>query len=153
MTPAEVAHRARVALRDRVSPPAYARVAPAQAFALLFPGSPEEALRASRLDKLVHLPAGVGSLEFAVSAARELRAGRWSRFGRTVQLEDPPRWWRQHGGEGGWPDLPSGAIDHRHGGPAGGAQLAWELGRLTFLPTLALAARLTGQRGHPHQAA
>lgn len=152
MTPLEIAHRTRVALRDRLSPPAWARDSPGQAFQRLFPEGPEATLRASRLDRIVHLPAEVGALDFAVAAARELRAGRWSRLGRTVQLDDPPRWRRNYGASGEWPDRPSGRLDYRRGDLAGGAKPAWELGRLTFLPTLALAARLTGERAYAEQA-
>ena len=154
MTPLEIARRARVALRDRLSPPGWARRSPGEAFEHLFPQGPEAALRSSRLGYLVHLPAEVGALEFAVAAARELRAGRWSRFGRVVQLDDPPRWRRSYGGSTGeWPDRPSAALDYRRSDLGGGAKPVWELGRLTFLPTLALAARLTGERAYAEQAA
>ncbi len=152
MTPHEIAWRALAAARDRVRPPAWARRAPGEAFERFFPAGLEETLRGSRLDRLVHLPAEVGALEFAVVAARDLRAGRWSRFGRVVQLDDPPRWRRNYGGSGEWPDRPSAAIDYRRGDPAGGPKPVWELGRLTFLPTLALAARLTGERAYAERA-
>ena len=69
MSPSEIAHRARVALRDHVSPPAWARRTPGEAFERLFPEGAVAALRSSRLDRLVHLPAEVGALEFAVAAA------------------------------------------------------------------------------------
>src|SRR5213079_2256384 len=44
------------------------------------------------------------------------------------------------------------ALDYRRGEVAGGAKLTWELGRLTLLPTLALAARLTGERAFADRA-
>ena len=153
MSPAEVAHRARVALRDRLSPPAYARAPADDAFRRLFPEGLESALRASRLDRIIHLPADIGALEPALFAARELRAGRWSLFGRPIALDDPPRWRREPGRDGEWPDLPSGRIDYRSGAGQRDPKRAWELGRLTFLPTLALAARLGGERAYAEQAA
>ena len=48
--------------------------------------------------------------------------------------------YRNYASGGDWPEAPSAALDHRAGGP----KEAWELGRLTFLPTLALVARLSG---------
>src|SRR5262249_27645276 len=44
-----------------------------------------------------------------------------------------------------WPDVASARIDYRRADVAGGAKHVWELGRLTVLPTLALAGRLTGE--------
>jgi hypothetical protein len=73
-------------------------------------------------------------------------------FGRAVRLDDPPRWNRDPLGGGEWPDRPSRDIDYRVAGAAG-LKPTWELGRLTMLPTLALAARLTGERAFAEQAA
>ena len=153
MSPLEVARRAGTVLRDRTLPRAYARWTPDQAFERLFGSDWEGALRASRLDRLARLPAGVGALEPAVAAARDLRAGRWSIFGHPVTLDDPPRWRRDYLTGEEWPDRRSLALDYRHGGLAGGAKATWELGRLTFLPTLALAARLSGERAYAEHAA
>ena len=72
---------------------------------------------------------------------------RWRVFGHEVALDDPPRWNRNLRERRRWPDAPSAALDHRTGAVAGGAKATWELGRLTLLPTLALAARLSGDRG------
>jgi hypothetical protein len=60
-----------------------------------------------------------------------------------VRLDDPPRWNRNPVTGAEWPDVPSAALEYRGGTVAGGAKPAWELGRLTLLPTLALAARIT----------
>ncbi|HEY6865710.1 MAG TPA: heparinase II/III-family protein [Candidatus Eisenbacteria bacterium] len=156
MSPLEIARRAGTALRDRTLPPAYARWTPDQAFERLFGADWEAAVHASRLDRLdrlARLPAGVGAIEPAVAAARELRAGRWSIFGHPVKLDDPPRWRRDYVTGEEWPDRRSRALDYRSSGLAGGAKATWELGRLTALPTLALGARLTGERAYAEQAA
>ncbi len=51
-----------------------------------------------------------------------------------------------------WPDLPSAALDYHRTDLAGGAKYAWELGRLTVLPTLALAWRAGGEDAHAARA-
>ena len=151
MSPAEIARRAALAVRDRTLPPAYMRWSPDQAFERLFPAGWAQTLGGSRLERLVHVPAGAGAFEPVVGAARELGAGRWSVFGHAVRLDDPPRWRRDPLGGGEWPDRPSHRIDYRAAG-APGLKPTWELGRLTMLPTLALAARVTGERAFAEQA-
>jgi len=153
MGPLELLHRARAAARDRFSPPAYAALAPKEAFALLFAADRDEAMRTSRLGRLGAraLPAGAFARE--IEAAGALGRGQWTLFGRPVRLDDPPAWSADPVTGRPWPDLPSGRIDYRRSDVAGGAKHAWEAGRLTMLPTLALAWRLTGERAHAERAA
>ena len=146
MSAAEVAHRARIALRDRVAPPAYASWTPAQAGENLYAGGAANALATGLLPRWVHALEPAEEFAPAIAAARALLDGRWSVFGHDVRLEDPLRWRRNPLTGAEWPDGRSTAIDSRRAGVAGGAKLTWELGRLTMLPTLALAARLTGER-------
>ncbi len=146
MPAAEVWRRARRSLRERLWPPAYASWPPEEAFRRLFACPPGEALRGSRLGLLVRLPETPDPSAFAptLRAAAGLRAGRWELFGHGVVLDDPPAWRRNPLTGAEWPDQPAARLDYRRAGPAGGAKYAWELGRLTLLPTLALAYRLTG---------
>ncbi|MBI5710377.1 MAG: hypothetical protein HZC42_08760, partial [Candidatus Eisenbacteria bacterium] len=144
MGPAEAARRARIALRDRIAPPAYARLAPAAAFERLYDAGVEDVLRASRLAALVHAPADARAFAPALAAAEALARGRWSLFGHEVALADPPDWQANPLTGERWPDLPGRALDYRSADLAGGAKYAWEAGRLTMLPLLALSARLAG---------
>jgi hypothetical protein len=152
MSAAEIGHRARIALRDSVTPKAYASWTPAQAGERLYGGGATKALASSHLPRWAHAlepadePAGV------VAAARALLDGRWSVFGCQVRLDDPPRWSRNPVSGAEWPDVASAALEYRGGTVAGGAKPAWELGRLTLLPTLALAARITGERAYAERA-
>ena len=153
MGPGELLHRVRVATRDRLSPPAYASLAPKEAFALLYAADRAEVLHTSRLPRLF-APA-LASEPFAreIAAAAALARGEWTLFGRPVRLEDPPDWRRDPLIGGVWPEQASRALDYRRTDIAGGAKFAWEAGRLTMLPTLALAWRLTGERAHAERAA
>ena len=75
MTAGELAHRTRVALRDRFAPPAYEHWTPADAFARLFAGTPADVLRGSRLGALVHVPeraADAGAFAAEIAAAQEI---------------------------------------------------------------------------------
>ncbi|HTM57638.1 MAG TPA: alginate lyase family protein [Candidatus Udaeobacter sp.] len=145
MTPGEIAHRARVAARDRIARPRYTRQTPHQAFASLFDAGAEDVLRTSRLAALVHRidPAQCAA---EIAAAEALMEGRWTLFGHPVRLDDPPRWSANPMTGAAWPETSSADIDHRDTSHAGDPKLAWELGRLTVLPTLALASRATGDR-------
>ena len=157
MGPAEVAHRARVAARDRLAPPDYAGLTAAEAAARLFAGGPAAALRTDRLPRLPAPGLVPGTFESGPAAAATLAGagalarGEWALFGLPVRLGDPPDWNREPLGDYVWPDVPSRALDYRHAG--GAPRRAWELGRLTMLPTLALAWRLTGERAHAERAA
>jgi hypothetical protein len=145
MTPAEIAHRANIALRDRFAPPAWSRMAPTEAFARLFQGDATSVLRTSRLGRLVRsIDATNAAAE--VTAARALLERRWSLFGREVVLDDPPHWSTNPRSGLAWPLAPSASIDYHDVAVAGDPKDTWELGRLTMLPTLALAARVTGER-------
>jgi hypothetical protein len=108
-------------------------------------------VRGSGLARLARADALTGAdVSGTMSAARELLAGRWNVFGNEVTLADPPRWDHDPLTDAAWPDAPSGQVDHRD--PAtGGPKRVWELGRLTMLPTLALAARL-GEAGAAERA-
>jgi hypothetical protein len=133
MGPTEIAHRARIALRDRLAPPRYeietALAVCARAFGPDTPPPPAPPA----------IPEPVlGPLR---RAAHALTSGQWPLFGRTVRLDDPPVWHRNYATGGEWPDVSSRKIEYRRGGAAGGAKWTWELGRLTMLPTLACVAR------------
>jgi hypothetical protein len=153
MTPGEIAHRAHVFARDRVRPPAYARWSAPETCARLFPGGAHAALAASRLPALVEaMNARVPVIEAEVAAAQALMDGRWRLFGRDVRLGDPPRWNASPLSALEWPDAPSARIDYHDTSVAGDPKEVWELGRLTVLPTLALAARVTGDSAYAERA-
>ncbi len=107
----------------------------------------------ARLGGWLAPPADAGELESVVAAARAFERGEWSLFGHRVTLADPPDWNRNPLSGASWPDAPSRAIDYRRAGAAGGAKFTWELGRLTFVPDLALAARASGDRALARRAA
>ena len=151
MSPLEVAHRARIATRDRLAPPAWSRVDARAAFARLFQGDAAGVLRSSRLGALVR-SVEPGSCEDEITAARALLGGRWILFGREVRLADPPRWNENPLSGAAWPGRPSRTIDYHDTRLAGDPKLAWELGRLTVLPVLAQAARASGQRASADRA-
>ena len=153
MTPGEIAHRARVAVRDRLFVPAWERDAPGAAFERLWSGTAAGALGASALRRWVRAPADASGFAGVLDEAQAIAGGRWRLFGHGVAIADPPRWNANALTGAEWPDVPSRAIDHRDTAAAGGAKFAWELGRLTPCPTLALAARLTGERAHAERAA
>ena len=153
MSPAEIVGRMQVAARDRILPPAYARWTPEQAAARLLRGDPEAALDANRMAARFDLTSEPSAFSDTIAAAYSLSGGRWEVFGRPVLLSDPPHWsLNPHTGET-WPDAPSRAIDYRRHDIAGGVKAAWEIGRLTMLPTLALATRVTGESAHAERAA
>lgn len=155
MTAPEILHRARIAGRDRLAPPSYERRTPAEAFRQLFAGTAEEVLASSRLAALTHKPSPKSSRKaFAaeIAAADGLMRGEWSVFGRAASLADPPRWNANPLTGAEWPDAPSRALDYRRIDIAGGARYVWEVGRLTTLPTLALAARVTGEAPYAERA-
>lgn len=152
MSPAEVVGRAAVTMRDRIAPPAWARLAPDAAARCLF-ADPERALAENRALACLHVPGDASALADTVAAAGALARGEWQVFGRRVHLDDPPAWTRNPLSGQAWPDLASRALDHRRNDLAGGAKPTWELGRLTMLPTLALAARVTADDAHAERAA
>ena len=146
MSAAEVWHRLHITVRDRLRPPAYVATTPEEAGRRLFSVAPQEALAGSRLHRLIVAAADRALFEPELAQARALLDGRWSLFGHDVKLDDPPRWNRNAITGQEWPDASSRQIDYRYPGAAGAPRYAWEVGRLTTLPTLALAARLTGDR-------
>jgi hypothetical protein len=153
MTPGEIAHRAHVFARDRLRPPSSARWSAPEACARLFPGGAHAALAASRLPALVAaMNARVPVIEAEVAAAQALMDGRWRLFGRDVRLGDPPRWNASPLSGLEWPHAPSARIDFHDTSVAGDPKETWELGRLTVLPTLALAARVTGDASYAERA-
>ncbi len=157
MSAAEIAHRGRIALRDRFLAPGWTRLSPAGAYHALFPaprklfagagaGSPH-ARHAHDLERAARWLPGAETLpEPDAAAVRALAGalvrGEWSLFGHAVRLGDPVDWNANPITGARWPDAPSRAIDYRDAGDTGGAKFVGELGRLTFLPDLALAARL-----------
>ena len=152
MSAGEIAHRARVALRDRFAPPGYVSLAPGPAGEQLFEGGAANALETSLLPRWARSLEPAEEFAPVVAAARELLEGRWSLFGHQVRLDDPPRWNRNYVSGAEWPDAASAALDYRRAGLAGGPKPVWEPGRLTMLPTLALAARLTGEAAFAERA-
>lgn len=175
MTAAEVIQRARASFRDRLIPPAWSRWTPAEAGVRLFETGPRPGLDSGHGS---HSGAGSGpgfssgsggvlgydrwsrvavvppaeSCRGTLDAAERLARGRWTRFGREIALDDPPRWHVEPVSGARWPDRPSREIDYRRTDLPGGAKAVWEAGRLTMLPTLALAARLGGAPVHAGRA-
>ncbi len=140
MSASEIIHRLRTLLRSRLAPPAWELWTSLEAAERLFaPGTADDAGRAARL---AHPDALAGAGARVLEAGRRLGAGHWSLFGRDVRLDDPPDWNRNYATGDRWPDVSSRRIDYRRADEAGGVKWTWELGRLTMLPTLALAARL-----------
>jgi hypothetical protein len=153
MTPAELAHRARIYARDRIARPSYASWSAPEACARLFPGGAHAALAASRLQALVgSMNVLLPVIEAEVAAAQALMEGRWRLFGHEVRLDDPPRWNTSALSGRAWPDAPSAHIDYHDTAAAGDPKEVWELGRLTVLPTLALATRVTGDDAYAQRA-
>ncbi len=153
MGPSEMLHRARMAARDRFSPPPYAGLPSREAGARLFTTDPPTALGQSRLARLVVQALPPEPFAREIAAADALLGGEWTLFGRAVRLADPPAWSRNPFSGDAWPDVSSRDLDYRRTDVAGGAKLVWELGRLTMLPTLALAWHLTGRRAYAELAA
>jgi Heparinase II/III-like protein/Heparinase II/III N-terminus len=143
MSLGEIAHRVGIGLRDRLTPAAYELWTPPEAFGRLFADSAEQVIERSWLARLVR-DTGPGH-EATLAAARRLLEGRWPLFGSEVRLDDPPDWNRNYRIGAAWPDRSSEKLDYRRSDVAGGVKLTWELGRLTMLPTLALAARASGE--------
>ncbi len=146
MGPGELIHRAQISLRDSLAPPRYFTASPRDAFRILFEGDAAAALERSRLSRLLPPRLENDAESRAILAQAEaLLEGRWSVFGREVRLSDPPHWSANPWTGAEWPDRPSREIDAREGsGAAGGAKFAWEVGRLTTLPTLAFAYHVSG---------
>lgn len=139
MDAGEILHRAKIALRSRLAPPAYELWTPPEAAERLFgDAGPRATPEASAL---VHADALAGADARVLEAGRRLVAGRWTLFGREVVLDDPPDWNRNYATGAAWPDVSSAKVPYRRADVAGGVKWTWELGRLTTLPTMALAAR------------
>ncbi|MEO5616369.1 MAG: heparinase II/III family protein, partial [Candidatus Eisenbacteria bacterium] len=151
MTPAEAIQRARVSVRDRLAPPAWSIWTPEEAGVLLFNDGPGAALPRNIWSRVAQLPP-MAACRGTLDAAGRLSHGRWTRFGREIVLNDPPRWNLEPVSGALWPNQPSRQIDHRRTDLPGGAKAVWEAGRLTMLPTLALAARFGGGRDHAGRA-
>jgi len=151
MSAGELAHRARVSLRDRLRAPAWTRWSGAEAGERLFAAAPGAPPAAERWARVANLPPAA-DCPGTLAAAEILAAGRWTRFGQEVPLADPPRWNVEPVSGAEWPDLVSRAIDYHRSDLAGGAKAVWETGRLTMLPTLALASRLGAGPAHAERA-
>lgn len=146
MSPAEISHRLQVSLRDRLAPPAYARRSASEAATSLYTTGPSGTLERSRLARLVHVPRRAEDFAPELAEAERLVRGEWTLFGRPVRLASPPEWRRNPITGETWPDAPARTLDFHRTDLAGGAKYTWELGRLTALPTLALAGRLGDAR-------
>lgn len=153
MSPAEIAGRMQVVARDRLLPPPWTRWTPEQAALRLFRDDPAAALDSNRLIARLQVPPDPSSDADTIAAAWSLSGGRWEVFGRPVILTDPPAWSHNPYSGAAWPDAPSRAIEYRRADLAGGVKPTWEVGRLTMLPTLALASRVTGETAHAERAA
>lgn len=154
MSPAEVAHRLRVALRDRWFVPAWEREAPARAYTRLF-ATPDarRAIAPALATRWMRPPVSADGLTAVFDEAAAIAAGRWRLFGHDVAIADPPRWNANALTGAEWPDAPSRTLDHHRPDVAGGAKFAWELGRLTPLPSLVMATRLNRDPAHAERAA
>ena len=174
MPAGEIAHRVRVSVRDRWFSPRWSRLTPAGAYHALFAHrhglfggagarSPfqrheQDLVRGHRWLPGAIPPQGAAA-ESLRASARALERGEWTLFGHAVQLSEPPAWNANPLTGAKWPEAPSRSIDYRDaGGRAGkpgpgGAKLVHELGRLTFLPDLSLAARLGDAAAAPKLAA
>jgi hypothetical protein len=113
-----------------------------EAFDKFFGASVPDAVHASLLSEILPREAS-GRLDDVIADAEALLKGEWSIFGRAIRLDDPPLWRHNPISGGEWPDLPASQIDYRRNDIAGGVKCVWEVGRLTFLPVLALAYRET----------
>lgn len=154
MSPGEIAHRAAIAARDRWFVPAWERDEPARAYARLF-SAPEarRALAPALAARWMRPPVSADGLTGVFDEAAAIAAGRWQLFGHEVAIADPPRWNANALTGAEWPDAPSRSIDYHRHDLAGGAKFAWELGRLTPLPSLVLATRLNRDPAHAERAA
>ena len=152
MRPAEIAHRAGMALRDRLLPHGYSRWTAEEAATRAFAGDPLVNTRLSALAGGLTRPLAAADFGGTLAAADGLEHGRWNLFGHAVSLADPPEWSRDPLSGHVWPDAPSRQIDTRGSADVGGVKPVWELGRLTMLPTLALSARVGGDPRHAERA-
>ena len=157
MSAGEIARRAGSAARDRWFAPAWTRLSPAGAYHALFPAprtlfaaagpTTPHARHEKDISRAARWLPGASALSAPESTALRslalaLERGEWSLFGHAVKLGDPVDWNSNLLTGARWPDAPSRTLDYRSAGETGGAKFACELGRLTFLPDLALAARL-----------
>jgi len=151
----EILHRTGIALRDRLYTPSWARMGAREACGELLSGVNWDEVR-FRIGGLGHGLGEGASLLLGSQDARSplvcslregerLLGGSWRLFGVEVKLSDPPNW-RANGLSGEeWPDAPSKMIEFRRSDLAGGAKWAWEVGRLTFLHTLAVCYAVSGE--------
>jgi hypothetical protein len=150
MSPDEVAYRFGAAARDRFAPHAWTRWTAREAAAHWLVAKDDDASR-ERWASVAHVPAA-DDCASSIVAAQHLAEGRWTLFGHEAQLADPPRWNQDPLSGVAWPDLPGARLDYRRPPAGASAKATWETGRLTFLPTLALAARASGDARHAERA-
>lgn len=143
MEPYEILHRARNAARDRFFPPAWETWSPEEAARRWEIEGNLETVK-HRLLRLTHPVRPCPSLTPTLVEGEAFLRGEWKLFGREVRIEDPPNWRANPFDGREWPDAPSKEMDYRNSEKAGGAKYVWELGRLTFLETLATCYALTG---------
>jgi len=142
MGASEVVHRAGIALRDSLFTPAWAKMGAEEAAKQML-ASVDLAQVRSRIAALALPVRQCPSLVGTLREGQALLEGQWLLFGRQVQLSDPPNWRANPMTGQEWPDEPADRIEYRRADVAGGAKYAWELGRLTFLHTLAVCYALT----------
>lgn len=147
----EIVHRASIALRDSLYTPRWERWKPDEAARNLLTQTETESARA-RISALSLPVRQCPSLAGTLREGQALLDGRWRLFGREVQLDDPPNWRANPITGEEWPDEPATRIEFRRADVAGGAKYAWEVGRLTFLHTLAVCYALTDQPDYARRA-
>lgn len=145
MSGGEVLHRTKIALRNKFFRPKYLTLSPREAFEHFFHGSVEGVLEDSNLNSLVYTPSYADTFHGVVLASKRLVDGYWSLFGKEVDFSFPPNWRKNLWTGEEWPNTSSSTIDYHDISIAGGPKYTWEVGRLTYVPNLALAYRVTGE--------
>jgi len=151
MSPDEVVHRLGAATRDRLAPHAWTRWSARDAAHHLLDSHGDAADSRPLWASVAHVPPAA-ECAGTLAAALGLAEGRWKLFGRDAKLDDPPRWNVDALSGIAWPYSPGARIDYRRPPRGVSAKAVWEPGRLTFLPGLALAARLSGDERHADRA-
>jgi hypothetical protein len=142
MEMSEILHRAGIALRDRLYKPEWARTRASDLAREMLGSEAREEVQ-KRVVALTEPVRQCPSLVGTLHEGQGLLKGEWRLFDKPVRLSDPPNWFANPLTGEEWPDVPSKRIDYRRSDIAGGAKYVWELGRLTFLHTLAVCYALT----------
>lgn len=138
----EILHRTRCLLTSRLPRPKYLRWTSEEAYEHLI-GLPAEQLVADWPFRLHCSALDDNDRTLVLEYADALLRGDWFLFGRKVVLDSPPGWNANPMTGDAWPDAPASKIDYHDTTRAGDPKFTWELGRLTWLPPLAIAYELT----------